>query len=197
MKFIATIFAGLLMTSTAMADGLPAGTDSLTVGFGSERSVHDVNSYKGNITWMHGIGNGFALGAQTESYQTQGGDHRNEVRTSVEANAYYMPNITHDLSLKLGLGLGERMQSLGNFAYYALYAGANYNIGNNITLNAMQYRYRNAFDLSNNFETHQFGTGLTYNINGNNAIGAKIYRTFDGRMDRQADGGSLLYTVRF
>ena len=197
MKFITMIFAGMLAASAAMADGLPAGTNALSLGFGPERDTQGIDSYKGNINWMRGIGNGFALGAQAESYQIQGGDHRNNVKTSFEANAHYMPAITRDLSIKLGVGIGERMQSAGNFAYYALYAGANYNIGNNITLNPVQYRYRNAFDLSNNFETHQFGTGLTYNINGNNAVGAKIYRTFDGRMGRQSDGGALFYTVRF
>lgn len=185
-------------TASAMAESPTTYQNTITVGGGVESSpVDHSDSYKGNIVYMRELGGAYALGLTGETYQVQGGHGHNAVKTSLEANAWYHRHVYGPVSVKLGVGVGERLQSGHNFGYYALYASTGYDINSNWTLNPVQYRYRNGFDTIDHFESHQVGTGVTYNINAANAISAKLYRTYDGGWRTQADGGALLYSVRF
>lgn len=200
MKKVTLVLAMILaMATQSFAQSSPPAQNTLTVGGGIESSPIDrSDSYKGNLVWMHELGGAYALGATAETYQVQGSPgHNNAVKTSLEADAWYHRHLAGPVWIKLGLGVGERVQQPRNFGYYALYATGNYDINSNWTVNALQYRYRNSFDSADHFETNQVGTGITYNINASNAVSAKIYRTYDGGWRTQADGGALLYSVRF
>ena len=204
-----TFVAAMLAAGTALAGDLPSKktaplppvverpaaepADSITVTGGYEQSSASVDSYKGNFNWVHTLGAGFSVGAQAETAQTP---DTHVQKSLVEANAYYKLPIMAGVSLKAGVGVGERFQTT-NFAYYALYGGADYAATDKLTWNAVSYRYRNAFDTANAFESHQVGTGVTYALTATTAVNAKVYRSFDNGWNKTADGVNIGYTVKF
>jgi len=198
--FVSTFLVASLasLANPSLARTTAEQPNTLSVGFGPERSAVDTSdSYKGAIVWIRSIGSGFSLGAQAESFQIQGGRGRNEVRTSFEGNVGYRQPLTDSFSVRLGAGVGERIQARGNFGYYALYARTDYQLIPQVTLNLGQYRYRNAFDTTNRFETHQVGAGVTWHMDTSKSVGLRIYRTYNSGWERQSDGGALVYSVRF
>ena len=197
MKYLLSLIvaATLSLSTQVQAADTP---NSLSAGFGPERSATaGTYSYKGNLVYSRDMGAGFSLGLTSESYQIQGGKGHNDVRTSAEAQASYQTMILGPASLRLGVGIGERMQRPTNFGYYALYASGNIELTDQFTWNTVAYRYRNSFDSVHNFGSHQLGTGLTWSINDTNLISAKVYRTYDSGWHSQSNGGALAYTVRF
>jgi hypothetical protein len=194
MRILTLVFA-LAMAITGAAQ---AQTNTITVGGGMESSPVDrSDSYKGNLVWQHSLGGAYSIGTTAETYQVQGGKGNNAVKTSLEADAWYTRQVWGPVGIKLGVGIGERVQTPHNFGYYALYATGNYTINEHWTLNPVQYRYRNGFDSIDRFESHQVGTGVTYNIDATQAVSAKVYRTYGGDWRTQADGGALFYSVKF
>jgi len=93
-------------------------------------------------------------------------------------------------------GIGQRFTTT-NFGYYALYGNADYKLGP-ITINAMQYRYRSAIDsAANGYQSHQLGTGVTYDINDTYAVSAKVTRSYDTSFNATGDAITGGLTIKF
>ena len=61
----------------------------------------------------------------------------------------------------------------------------------------MTFRYRNAFDTANNYETPRFTTKLTFRLDERNAIYGELYRNLDDEWEPTATGIAGGYAFRF
>jgi uncharacterized protein YdeI (BOF family) len=196
MKKIVAMFAAALLSTTAMAADFSAGTNSLSLGFGPEQTAHGgVTSWKGSMNLVHGLTDNIGIGLQNEIYQTQDSSH--DVSNNVEADVWYQRKIMGPVSGKVGLGVGEHISDSHNFPFYAAYVQGDVALGNGFTLNAVQYRYRNAFDTRREFESHTVGTGVTYDLNDTSSVSGKVFRKWDGKGTYTSDGMVVAYNIKF
>lgn len=176
----------------------PASADtSISFGFGFEADPGTYNKANKNVYTLgieHNIGGGVFIGANAQTGQAQPGD--GAISQNLEALAGYRM-VFGPVALKGSAGVGERFTTGSNFPYYVGRLGADYNVADGLTWNAVQYRYRNAFDTVNNYESHRVGTGLTYSFARNHAIYTTVYRDFSSGWDTTGNGIVAGYKVSF
>jgi hypothetical protein len=214
MKIITTAMVALLATaSVAFATDLPskktapaaaaaaapaavaaASTDSLSVSYGQDLG----NNFGAKVDDAYGISykkslpGGIFIGAAASTAQVSG----SKLTQNLEAQAGLALPSFAGIALSAKAGIGEKF-STTNFPYYALYGNADYDLGNGITLNAVGYRYRNAFDTANDYQSHQLTTGVTYALNSNYSINGKLSRSFDSGYNATGDAVTVGLTVKF
>ena len=114
-------------------------------------------------------------------------DTSNTLKQNLEAQAGYALPSMYGVGVSGKVGLGERFTTT-DFGYYALYGNADYKLSDNLTINAVQYRYRNAFDTSNSYASNQIGTGATFMLTKNWGVNGKIFRNYDTSFNSTGDG---------
>jgi len=211
-NFITTTMALLALTVAANAADLPSkkaapaapvaatastSNDSLSIGYAYDMGPNFGSKVDDSYTigYTHNLAGGFSVGALVNS--TQKTD--STVADYGEAQLGYKLPAFAGVTVGGKLAVGERLVSTGNFPYYALYGSADYALGNGFTINAVQYRYRSAFDSNTyGWQSHQIGTGVTYDITSNYSVNAKIYRNYDNTFaNNTGDGFGLGLTVKF
>lgn len=214
MKVLSTALVALLATTAvAMAGDLPnkkkapaaapaaaaavaaaTSSDSLSVSYGQDLGNNfgaKVDDAYG-ITYKHTLLGGVFVGAAASTTQVP----NSQLNQNLEAQAgMSLPSVA-GVALSGKVGIGEKF-STTNFAYYAAYGNADYDIGGGLTLNAVQYRYRNAFDAANSYQSHQVGTGVTYALNSTYSINGKVFRNYDSGFNATGDGFSVGLGVKF
>ena len=213
MKIISTAMVALLATaSVAFATDLPKkkaapapapvaaavpaeSTDSLKIEYGQDLAnnfgskVDDIYQ----LTYKHNIGGGFFVGGMAQTTQVPG----SQLNQNLEAQAGYSLPAIYGVTLTGKAGLGEKF-STSNFAYYALYGNADYKVTDNITFNALGYRFRSAVDSgTNGYQSNQLTTGVTYDINKSYSLSAKVARNYDTSWNATGDQFMLGATVKF
>jgi len=215
MKIITTAMVALLATaSVAFATDLPkkktapaaapvaaateavaGSSDSLKVEYGQDLAnnfgskVDDAYT----LTYKHTIGGGFFVGGKAQTAQVP----NSQLTQVLEAQAGYALPAVYGVTLSGKVGLGEKF-STTNFGYYAVYGSADYKLNDSITLNAVGYRYRSAFDTeANGYQSHQLSTGVTYDINKSYSIEANIARNYDTSWNATGDAFNVGAIVRF
>jgi hypothetical protein len=153
----------------------------------------DNKDYAYGLTYTHTFDGGFTGGVSGSWTDTASGDNK----YNLEAQAGYKFPLTSAITVGGKVGVGERWQPGAEFPYYALYGTADYKLNDTITINALQYRYRNAFEQANNYESHRLGTGATYNVSKTVALNATVYRDFDKDFNATGDGVLVGATVKF
>jgi hypothetical protein len=209
---ISTAVAALIATGAAAADlpsktkapvptavpvaAAPASVDSLTVQYGQDfgnnfgAKVDDVYQ----VSYSHKLGNGFSVGGFAATTQADS----SLLKQNIEAQAAYSAPAMYGVTLGGKVGVGERFVNTGNFPYYALYGSADYAVGNGITLNAVSYRFRSAVDNATyGYQSHQLGTGITYDINSTYSVSAKVARNYDSSFNATGDQVTGALTVKF
>jgi opacity protein-like surface antigen len=170
---------------------------TIALGFGMESNdgVYDTaNKYAYKVAVERNIGGGAFVGGNFQTSQTQ--PNNGAIKQNIEViGGYKLP--MGPVSVKGSLGVGERYTDGNNFSYYVARAGADYKLTDSITLNAAQYRYRNAFDTTNNYQSHQIGTGMTFNYTQNQAIYANVYRNLDSGFNVTDKGVEMGLKVSF
>jgi hypothetical protein len=81
-------------------------------------------------------------------------------------------------ALKGSAGVGHRLQPAstgGNFPYYVLYIGSDIDLNARWTWNVVTYRFRDAFDTRNSFDTPEVSTRLTFRIDGARSVFTAYY----------------------
>jgi len=214
MKLVTTTIVALLATaSVAFATDLPKkktapaapapvaaavtadSTDSLKVEYGQDlgnnfgSKVDDAYT----LTYKHSVGGGFFVGGQAQTTQAPG----SQLNQNLEAQAGYTLPAMYGVALTGKAGLGERFTT-SNFAYYALYGNADVKVTDNITFNALGYRFRSAVDSgTNGYQSNQLTTGVTYDINKSYSLNAKIARSYDTSWNATGDSFTVGATVKF
>ena len=113
-----------------------------------------------------------------------------------QAQAGYALPAFSSITISGKVGVGERFTTT-NFPYYALYGAADYKLMDGLTLNAISYRYRNAFDTTNSYESHRIGTGVTYDITSNYSVGVSVTRSYDNTWTATGDAVTGALTMKF
>lgn len=116
----------------------------------------------------------------------------NPIDAKIEARIRKDYKLTDNLSAGLRLGLGERYGNQ-DFAYYTVEPIVTYKINQPWSVNA-SYRYRNAFNKSNNFETDTYKIGTAYKVTPDNEVGVKYFQKYG---DARTQGVELVYTHGF
>jgi hypothetical protein len=77
----------------------------------------------------------------------------------------------------IGVRLGEKVNSSSHFTYYALDTGVVVPLSRRFDVD-VSYRYRNAFETDNNFQTNRFGVEGVYKVTKNDSVGLRLARSF-------------------
>ena len=214
MKTLITTVAAIAIATPAFAGDLPSkaapasapvaaaksSSDSyITVdtGYEADKSKYGFNDRKNNtynFTFNHSFAGGFNAGFAAGTGQVYNHGHLDQ--TLEAQGGYSLPSIL-GVSLSGKVGVGEHFTYGKNYPYYAVYGNIYYKVGKNITFNAVQYRYRNAFDSANLFESHQIGTGMTYNVVGNHSVYGVLYRNLDNKYNPVDNGVTVGYKYDF
>lgn len=89
--------------------------------------------------------------------------------------------------------LGEKVSSTGNFSYYAVDTGVVVPVASKFDLD-FSYRYRNAFNTDNNYQTNRYGIEGIYKVTANDSVGLRYARSYG---DSETDSVRLNYTHSF
>jgi lipopolysaccharide assembly outer membrane protein LptD (OstA) len=212
-NILTTTMALLALTVAAHATDLPskakapaapapvaaapaASNDSLSIGYTYDQAAGFGSQVDNNwgMTYTHQLGGGFSAGVNAGFAQKTD----NSINGTMEGQAGYKLPAFSGVSVGGKVALGERWISTGDFPYYAVYGSADYAVGSGITLNAIQYRWRSAIDSNTyGFQSHQIGTGVTYDITSNYSVNAKVFRNYDTTGNNTGDGFAAGLTIKF
>ena len=144
----------------------------------------------------HTFANDVVLGG---SFQPQVKAGSGEVSYNLEATLGYGWKLNQIASLGGSVGVGERFQqesSGGDFPYYVLRVRADIDLSARWSWNVITYRFRDAFNTANDYNTPEVSTTLTWKIDGSHSVDAKYYYAWkEGSPDNQ--GICFGYKFRF
>ena len=213
MKKLIISVAAVMLATSAYATDLPSkksaplptpapvvaasSDDSLTVSYGQDlgnnfgAKVDD--AYQ--LSYKHNLGGGLSVGGMAKTTQVAG----SQLNQNLEVQAGYALLAMAGVTVSGKVGVGEKFTTT-NFPYFAVYGNADYKVMDGLTLNAVQYRYRSAIDSNQyGYQSHQIGTGVTYDINSKYSVNAKVARNFDNTSSYNATGDEVMLglTVKF
>jgi len=179
----------------AVSTPAPAFANTLSMGYGVDfapSGFKDKADDAFGVNLTHQYSNGLTAGLEYGDTHTSDSD-----KQRVEVQGGYRTNLTDGVSVYGKAGVGERWIPGDSYQYFALYAGGDYKITDNLTWNAISYRYRNTFDASKDWQQHEFGTGLTYGLTQNVSLTGKIYRDVDQGLNGVDNGVLVGVSYRF
>ncbi len=172
-----------LVVATAFACSVRgAAADGNTIGiqFTSDREPADFadpKNTKFELNGAHTFSSGWTLGGSFEY-----NDHAfsNRASQNLEGTIGYRIPLNLGLSVFGSGGLGEhwRQNPSAEFPYYVLRVGADLDLNRTVTWNIITFRYRDAFNPSDNFNTPQVATGFSFKLDGQRTITTKIVRNW-------------------
>lgn len=169
--------AGLALCAVLVT---PSCAGDLSVAFeaGTEREPgdfsHAVLNYD-NATIVQTYGSGLSLIGFLQSSRP----HDADAVWSVEAMAGYRWPIASSMSIYCSAGAGERMSAARSFAYLTMRGGVDQALGEKWTWNVLNLRYRNGIDSGTTYRASIAGTGLTYRLDEDFALYARVFAAFD------------------
>jgi hypothetical protein len=195
-------FATVMILVTAVTVGMicyaAAGSSSIGVTITSDREPNDFRDPKDTKYELSGgytFDRGLILGG---SFQFSDTAFSNRASQNLEGAAGYRLQLDHAFSFAGSAGIGEHWRQNPGvaFPYYVLRIGAGLDLSEHVTWDVISYRYRNAFDPNDNYNTPQIATGFTYKLDADSSVSAKIMRNWkDG--DPSSTGVSLGLKKRF
>ena len=174
---VACVMATALMGSVR---GAAADSNTIGVQITSDRepsNFADPKNTKFELNGAHTFNSGWTFGGSFEY-----NDHPFSTRASqnLEGTIGYRIPLTSALSLFGSGGLGEhwRERPSAEFPYYVLRVGADLDLSHSVTWNVVTFRYRDAFNPSDNFNTPQLATGVSFKLDEQRTITTKIVRNW-------------------
>lgn len=186
------------MASVAATCGAAADSNSIGLTITSNRNPNNFGiprSTKYQFNARHTFDSGLNLGGSFEFSDTAFSDRASK---NLEGTIGYGIPLNYASFLTVSAGIGERWHQnpSNSFPYYVLRIGLNFELTQDITWNAIAYRFRDAFDADENYNTPQIATGLTFKVDENSSITAKVARNWrDG--SPSSTGISLDFKRRF
>ncbi len=137
----------------------------------------DPKDMKYELSGSHAFDGGVIVDASLE-YNDRAFSDR--IRENLEGTIGYRVSLNRAMSLTGSAGIGEhwRQNPTAAFPYFVLRIGGDLELNPTITWNIISFRYRDAFDPNDNYNTPQLATGLTYNVDAQRSISAKIIRNW-------------------
>jgi hypothetical protein len=175
-----------------------AGSKSVGMTMTSDRDPDDfgvAKDMKYELNGAHTFDSGLILGGSFQYTDTTFSDRASQ---NLEATLGYGLPLDSVLSVNGSAGIGEhwRENPGSYFPYYVLRVGADLQLNQNITWNAISYRFRDAFNPDDNYDTPQVATGVTFKLNGQSSIAVKIMCNWKDSLP-SSTGVSLGFKQRF
>jgi len=175
-----------------------AGSDSVGVTITSDRDPDNFavpKDMKYELNGAHTFDNGLILGS---SFQYTDAAFSDRASQNFEGTIGYSLPLSSVFSVNGSAGIGEhwREKPSAEFPYYVLRIGADVALNQSITWNAITYRFRDAFDRDDNYDTPQVATGITLKLDGQSSIAVKIMRNWKDDQP-SSTGVSLGFKRRF
>ena len=174
-KHFAVVLVAL--PSVLQASGAMGGSTSVGTTITFDREATDLGEPKDiklEFNASHTFDNEVVLGASVDYSNAASSDSATD---NLEGTAGYRLRI-HNAVLVIGsAGIGERFQTSGSgndFPYYVFRVATDLVVSKIVTWNAVGFRYRDAFDSSNDYLTPQLGTGLTFKVGQHGSIAGKV-----------------------
>lgn len=175
------------LISALLLSAVPALAGSNSVGFeiANDRDPDDFGQSKDvkyQVDGAHTFDSGVILGG---SFQYTDATKGKKDSQNLEMTIGYRLPLGQIFSVVGSSGIGARFSGSDDvFAYYVFNVGADLRLTEKVTWNAVGYRYRNAFDTDNDYDTPQVSTGLAFKIDQANSVSTKLYRSWkDGSPD--------------
>jgi Outer membrane protein beta-barrel domain len=168
----------------AAASGVAADSSSIGVGIISDRdpgNFGDPKNTKYELNGAYTFDSGLIFGG---SFQYTDALFSDRTTQNLEGTIGYRVPLNPAFSLTGSVGIGEhwRQDPSVAFPYYVLRIAADFKLSQAITWNVISYRFRDAFDHNDDYDTPQIATGLTFNLDAQRSISAKIMRNWkDGQ----------------
>lgn len=155
----------------------------------------DPKNTKYEINASHTVDSGLIFGG---SFQYTDTTFSNRTSQNLEATIGYRVPFNVAFSVTGSAGLGEHWQQDPDtaFPYYVLRIAADFKLNQTITWNVISYRFRDSFDRNDNYDTPQIATGVTFNVDAQSSISAKIMRNWK-EGEPSSTGVSLGFKQRF
>ena len=170
------IAAGFLAPNCAAT----AGSNSVGMTITSDRDPDNFDvpkDMKYELNEAHTFNSGLILGGSFQYTDTTFSDRASQ---NFEGTIGYRLPLNSAFSVNGSAGAGEhwRENPSSYFPYYVLRIAADYDLDQNITWNAISYRFRDAFDPDDNYDTPQVATGVTFKFDDQSSIAVKIMRNW-------------------
>ena len=181
-RLLRDVAVACVMATALMGSVRGAAADSNTIGvqITSDRepsNFAEPKNTKFELNGAHTFNSGWTFGGSFEY-----NDHAFSTRASqnLEGTIGYRIPLTSALSLFGSGGLGEhwRERPSAEFPYYVLRVGADLDFSHSVTWNVVTFRYRDAFNPSDNFNTPQLATGVSFKLDEQRTITTKIVRNW-------------------
>jgi len=162
--------------------GATADSNSIGMLFTSDRQPSDFadpKNMKYELNGAHAFANGWNVGGSFVY-----NDHAFSSRASqnLEGTIGYRLPLNQALSVFGSGGLGEHWREHehpnNEFPYYVLRVGADLDLTRTVTWNVITFRYRDAFNPSDNFNTPQVATGFSFKLDEQRTVMTKIMRNW-------------------
>jgi len=173
-----------------------AGALAETRGFitleGESENKHATSNDVGSFNLIPGVKLGdYTIDLKT---QVQSTDNTRSNSANIEPRIKYNYKIgMTDFTAWGRLGIGEKIQTGGNFGYYTIEPGLTYSATKDIKLTVSD-RYRDAFADGKAYQTNTIYGGVTYDVNSFDTVGLKLYRKYE---DTESNGVEVAYTRWF
>ncbi len=189
------MLAGLL--ALALHGTALAGSTTLSAQISSEREPDDFSDALNTIYKFeaaHAFDSRIYINGSFEVEEPVEGGPNSK---NLEGNLGYKHLLAEPLSITGSLGIGERFTEANDFPYYVFRIGVDLAIDDRLSWNIVTFRYRNAFDTDNNYETPRYSSKLTLRLDDHNAIYGEIYRNLNDEWEPTATGITGGYAFSF
>jgi len=190
----------MLIAATILATNrvATAGSDTVGVTITSDRDPDDFavpKDIKYELNAAHTFDNSLILGGSFQYADTTFSDRASQ---NLEGTIGYRVPLNSAVSITGSAGIGEHWREHPStyFPYYVLRIGADVELNQTITWNAISYRFRDAFDPDDNYDTPQVATGVTFKLDSGSSIAVKIMRNWKDDQP-STTGVSLGFKQRF
>ena len=186
MKKLFAILA-LTMAGTAFAGSAGVGFE-----FERERSNNSPNTFENTVSVApyYKFDNG--VKADIKFYGSRE-DGSKTLENKVEARIQKMWTVFPNAKLGARVSVGELFSSTKDFSYYTFEPKASYDLTSALSLQAA-YRYRNAFDTANDYQTRTTKLGFDYAVTKKDEVGVRYLMK---RGDSDTNGVEFAYTRSF
>lgn len=186
----------LLVACVALMNPALAGDWTVGVETSFDRAPDDFNEPSATKILMSAartLATGVIVGG---SFEPQIKAHSHELSYNLETTFGYVWRLSHFASLGGFAGVGERFQresSGGDFPYYVMRVRY---LDERWSWNLITYRFRDAFNTENDFNTPEVSCGIALKIDDRRSVSAKYYYAWkDSTPDNQ--GIRLVFNLNF